>query len=204
MKPIIGIIGKYEILPSGNRIIYNYLEIVNKVIDSGGIPIQINISNNIDDVLELINNINGVILQGGDFYTDYEKTLIKYLYEEDIPLLGICLGMQTMGEVFGGNLEAIKEHNKKNKYSHDVIIDKNSNLYKILGKTNIKVNSRHNYRLVRTNLNISGISNDYVIEAIEDLDKKFFMGFQWHPESLDDLNSKKIFDFFIDKMKEGN
>ena len=204
MKPIIGIIGKYEILPSGNRIIYNYLEIVNKVIDSGGIPIQINVSNNIDDVLELINNINGVILQGGDFYTDYEKTLIKYLYDKDIPLLGICLGMQTMGEVFGGNLEIIKEHNKKNKYSHDVIIDKNSNLYKILGKTNIKVNSRHNYRLVRTNLNISGISNDYVIEAIEDLDKKFFMGFQWHPESLDDLNSKKIFDFFIDKTKEGN
>lgn len=204
MKPIIGIIGKYEILPSGNRIIYNYLEIVNKVFDSGGIPIQINISNNIDDVLELINNINGVILQGGDFYTDYEKTLIKYLYEKDIPLLGICLGMQTMGEVFGGNLETIKEHNKKNKYSHDVIIDKNSNLYKILGKTNIKVNSRHNYRLVRTNLNISGISNDCVIEAIEDLDKKFFMGFQWHPESLDDLNSKKIFDFFIDKTKEGN
>lgn len=204
MKPIIGIIGKYEILPSGNRIIYNYLEIVNKVIDSGGIPIQINVSNNIDDVLELINNINGVILQGGDFYTEYEKTLIKYLYDKDIPLLGICLGMQTMGEVFGGNLEIIKEHNKKNKYSHDVIIDKNSNLYKILGKTNIKVNSRHNYRLVRTNLNISGISNDCVIEAIEDLDKKFFMGFQWHPESLDDLNSKKIFDFFIDKMKEGN
>lgn len=204
MKPIIGIIGKYEILPSGNRIIYNYLEIVNKVIDSGGIPIQINISNNIDDVLELINNINGVILQGGDFYTEYEKILIKYLYDKDIPLLGICLGMQTMGEVFGGNLEIIKEHNKKNKYSHDVIIDKNSNLYKILGKTNIKVNSRHNYRLVITNLNISGISNDYVIEAIEDLDKKFFMGFQWHPESLDDLNSKKIFDFFIDKTKEGN
>ena len=46
---------------------------------------------------------------------------------------------------------------------------------------------------------VSGISNDNVIECIEDENKRFFLGVQWHPESMYnyDLNSRKIFDYFI-------
>jgi len=41
-------------------------------------------------------------------------------------------------------------------------------------------------------------SEDNVLEAIEDKNKKFFMGIQWHPESLmEDTYSRRLFDYFI-------
>ena len=50
-----------------------------------------------------------------------------------------------------------------------------------------------------TNLNISGISNDGYIEALEAKNKKFFIGVQWHPESMThyDKNQNNLFKYFI-------
>ena len=49
-----------------------------------------------------------------------------------------------------------------------------------------------------TTLTCVAYSEDKVLEAIEDSSKKFFIGVQWHPESLmEDENSKKLFDYFI-------
>lgn len=200
MKPIIGIIGKYETLPSKNKIIYSYKEIINKIIKSNGIPIQINILNNINDIKTVINNIDGIIIQGGDNYTKEEIELIKYIHQIDKPLLGICLGMQTMAITFNGKLKKIKSvnHNK----THEVLINKNSKIYEILKKDVIKVNSRHKYKVSETKLNITGYSKDNIIEIIEDPKKIFFIGLQWHPESLDNDESKKIFDYFINISKK--
>ena len=43
---------------------------------------------------------------------------------------------------------------------------------------------------------------DNIIEAIENPNCDFNIGVQWHPEYLDDLNSKKIFDCFIETIKK--
>lgn len=52
-----------------------------------------------------------------------------------------------------------------------------------------------------TDLDIVAYSEDEIIEAIEDKKKKFFIGVQWHPESLTyDEYSNKLFDFFIKKL----
>ena len=71
-------------------------------------------------------------------------------------------------------------------------------------KENITVNSRHNYAIKRTTLEISGHSEDNIIESIEDTNKKFFIGIEWHPESLENEESKLIFDYFIKKASVKN
>lgn len=200
MKPIIGIINKNSILPSGNKILYSYKEIVNKIIKSNGIPIGINIENT--DIKEILNITDGIILQGGDDYTEKEIELIKYAYEKDIPLLGICLGMQTIAIALGGKIKKIDNHMKLNKDTHEVYLKKDSKIYKILNKEKITVNSRHNFAVKDTNLDITGYSSDNIIEVIEDKNKKFFIGVEWHPESLENEDSKKLFDYFVNMKGE--
>lgn len=120
------------------------------------------------------------------------------MYDIDKPTLGICLGMQLMGKTFNGHItESVNNHRISKDYSHKITINKNSLLFKILGKENIIVNSLHSFAIPNTSLDISAYSNDEIIEAIEDKSRKFFLGIQWHPELLDDDNSKKIFDYFI-------
>jgi putative glutamine amidotransferase len=82
---------------------------------------------------------------------------------------------------------------------HEIRIKKNTLLYKILKKEKILVNSRHRSSIKNTKYKVSSISKDNVIESIEDSNQKFYIGIQWHPENLYDIdsNSKKIFDYFI-------
>lgn len=153
--------------------------------------------------IDFIKKCNGFILPGGDFKT-IDFLVIKYAYENNIPILGICLGMQSMGEYFNGKLGNTLFHYSKDNYAHDVIIDKTSKLFNILGNCIIKVNSRHKQRLINTNIKVSAISKDGIIEAIEDKSKKFFIGVQWHPESMIsyDKLEKKLLDSFIKSCKE--
>ena len=97
----------------------------------------------------------------------------------------------------------VENHMKPNINNvHEVILKKGSKIYEILQKEKIIVNSRHNYQIKNTTLEISGISSDNIIEIIEDKTKKFFIGIQWHPESLNNIDSKRIFDYFIEKARE--
>ncbi len=156
----------------------------------------------LNKVIELINLCDGVILPGGDENLNYPVRIAKYLWEIDKPTLGICLGMQNMAQAISGKIEKLDTnfHNSKLNYVHKISIKKESLLYEILGSSSILVNSRHFYHVIKTNLSISAYSDDYVIEAVEDKNKKFYLGIQWHPESLnDDINSKLIIDEFISK-----
>lgn len=188
MKPIIGIIMRYK-----DNKYYVKDEMITVITKKNCIPISVYDKEGID-------LCNGVIIPGGDSITKYDLELIQYLYEKDIPTLGICLGMQEMGYLFNGKMNDISnyKHLKPDlKYVHKVHILKTSKLYEILNKEIINVNSRHKDYLISTDLNISSISD--VIESIESKDKKFFIGVQWHPESMIDydVDSNKLFDYFI-------
>ncbi len=168
------------------------------------ICIPIDFENNeydeLERVEELINECNGIILPGGADMYDIDLKLAKYLYEKDIPTLGICLGMQIMAVTFNGDLGHLKNdtHQSREEYVHKIKIKPTSNLAQTLQDTNILVNSRHSDYITTTDLPIVAIANDLTIEAVEDPTKKFFIGVQWHPESLEeDIYSKRLFDFFI-------
>lgn len=158
---------------------------------------------NYDDVINKINMCKGVIMQGGDDHEIIHLKIIKYLYDNDIPLLAICMSMQAMGVLFKGYLVNIDNHKDKNKYSHKINIKKNTLLYKIIKKDSIYVNSSHKKCVVNTNLAVSSYSD--CIESIEDTSKKFFLGVQWHPEKMIEYDKLeyKIFDYFK-KVCENN
>lgn len=151
---------------------------------------------NYDDVINKINMCKGVIMQGGDDYELIHLKIIKYLYDNDIPLLAICMSMQAMGVLFKGYLVNIDNHKDKNRYSHKINIKKNTLLYKIIKRDSIYVNSSHKKCVVNTNLVVSSYSD--CIESIEDTSKKFFLGVQWHPEKMVEYDKLeyKIFDYF--------
>lgn len=186
----IGIILRPDVSSGGKSIHICYDSFVKIIKKYNHIPIGI-----MD--MEGLKTVDRVICQGGDEYNSFDLEAISYCYLNDIPLLGICLGMQTMGVLFDGKLDDIDNHKSTSKYVHEVKINKDSKLYKILNKDVIRVNSRHKSYVKSTKLKVSALSD--VIEAIEDSDKKFFIGLQWHPEdmvSYDDLE-EKIFSYFL-------
>ncbi len=159
------------------------------------------------DVIEKsLNYIDGMLFPGGNKFTPYDRYLLERCIEKDIPILGICLGMQMMG-CYKKDVNLIKNETNVNHkqeddnlLTHSVKIKKDTLLYRIIGKEEIMVNSFHNYHVENNDLfNISAISEDNIIEGIELNDKKFILGIQWHPEiSYEfDENSKKIIDEFI-------
>lgn len=155
--------------------------------------------------LELLEMCDGIILPGGDEWTYLDELAVQYAIKTKTPILGICLGMQLMGidqEI--SRMKRLKDtsHKSKEQYVHDIKIRKDSNLYKIIEKDQVKVNSRHIHTIIPSkNWEISAISKDGVVEAIEKNQHPFCIGLQWHPEDLNDEISKKIFEIFVKACK---
>ena len=174
-------------------IIYN--DLVKAIKRNGGIPVGIILE---EDYKEVIDLCSGLIFQGGDDFEEYDFKALKYAYDNNIPTLGICLGMQLMGVLFCGKLMDVNNHKKNNSYAHSIKIKRDSKLFNIYKSDIIKVNSRHKSVVKNTTLDITAISNDGYIEGVEDASKKFFIGVQWHPESMIyDNKQNELFKYFI-------
>lgn len=160
---------------------------------------------------------DGILSPGGFKRFEYDNYIIDYCIKKDKPILGICLGMQTMAnyglknddgsikfETERNNEQGINHANKELIYAHEVIIDKNSKLYEIMGQETIKVNSLHNYHVLSLPVyDIVGYSEDGLIEAVEYKNNRFNIGVQWHPERmLDDKIQHKLLEEFIKSCKE--
>lgn len=209
MKKTIGIIlrentSEYKGIPlySCRREVVQFLKKYD--INIIGIPIVFDNNDEFEKIKEIIDFCDGIISPGGSKIYDIDYQIIEYLHQIDKPTLGICLGMQIMGKLFNGKVRTKVEdgkHCSDEEYVHNIIIKKDSLLYNIIGEEKIKVNSRHMRQIPYTNLDCVAYSEDNVLEAIEDKSKKFFMGIQWHPESLmEDVYSNRLFDYFIDVM----
>ena len=100
-----------------------------------------------------------------------------------------------------------KESHYKEDYAapaHSVTIDKNSLLYKILGREEIMVNSHHLRCVDYTKeCNVVAKSSDGVIEAVELKDYDFCLGVQWHPEITisDELILKRYLNVLWRKLR---
>ena len=201
--PIIGIITKKSKSENGHKTDVLYDDVVRAISNNGGIPIGIVLNYDYKRVIDIC---DGLIFQGGDNFEDYQFEALKYVYDIDKPVLGICLGMQLMGMLFNGTMIDVDNHKKNLDYAHSISIKRNSKLYNILKCDMIKVNSRHKSIIKNTSLEISAISQDNYIEALEDKTKKFFIGVQWHPESMIgyDQRQNNIFKYFIKCCLNGN
>lgn len=156
-------------------------------------------------LIEQIKMCDGIILQGGDVGDVHEIFIAKYCYENDIPLLGICEGQSNLIRGIGGTTKRVNNTEKHEQpsaeYVHDIKIIKNTLFYKIIGKSKIKVNSRHAHTPANIkNLIVSAYDDDGNIEVVEAPDKKFYLGTRFHPESLqnkDDNHKTFLLAFYL-------
>ena len=209
MRPIIGVVLRpYE---EENKFCMNnnIRKMINRL---EGIPIGITPSNyttiynqnyesrndvneNMEDILKIC---DGIILQGGNDFYEYDKQVLSYCIKENVPVLGICLGMQLMGSLYDNNLVRVSNHKLIENKKHNVNININSKFYSIINKTNILVNSRHEEALFDSGIyDVAGMSDDGVIEAIEYNQNNFNIGLQWHIEDMNDDSSVKILEYFM-------
>lgn len=230
MRPIIGIPLGYTRLSDGRPILF-LGEKVRRVMQKAGgevfpiVPVQdidyievwrSDFPSLTEEEKKLISanldRCDGIFFPGGKKFTPYDEYLLELAIFKKIPILGVCLGMQMMScyqeEVRleeNGDLISHNQLDDDTSLSHEVIIDKNSKLYQILGKDKIMVNSFHNYHGTNNHIYRSvAMSLDHQLEAIEYPGDTFNLGVQWHPEiSYEfDINSKKIIDTFIEEARK--
>lgn len=203
-KPIIGILSRTCKDIDKDEILYVNKNVVKGILKYGGIPFLLLPSN----YKKFISICDGLLIPGGYHFSSFDETVYKIALKKDIPILGICLGMQLMCKVDNKesndftilNKSNIKHHQRDKKYVHKVYIDRKSKLYEIIKEDCIYVNSKHNYIVPYVkNFKIVAHSSDNVIEAVEYGDKKFVVGLQWHPETMLDYDKYacKVFDYFI-------
>lgn len=227
-KLIIGVIGNPQIDSEGYPLTALYNEYKNVLIDNDVIPFMICPLSNIDyyntddglepDIIdrekemyrEMVDMCDGLLIQGAYKLYNFDEYIVRYALSKDMPILGICAGMQLLASIDNDKDSLVfidtKNHHIINKdYVHDIIIKEKTLLHSIVNTYRLKVNSRHKYKIDKVNkFIVSARSEDGIIEAIELLDKLFVLGVQWHPEKLyyKDESSKLIIKYFIKKVRE--
>lgn len=128
---------------------------------------------------------------------ELEIQLYLKALEADIPIFGICRGIQVMNVVTGGSLYQDihtqlkncllhKDHISDNDAQHSIKIQSGSLLNQLVGETFTEVNSAHHQavKVVGDGFVVTAQSEDGIIEAIENPSKQFLMGVQYHPERM--------------------
>ena len=221
-KPVIGITGNYG--ESICKLAEGYYK---SVVRAGGVPVIIPPLSDTSVIINTIEHLDGLILSGGADYDpryaneepcpllgtineerDLPELFITQLaYNRQLPMLGICRGIQTLAMVLGGHVSQdisnIQKHNHsqqedRNVATHTVRVEKDSLLFHIYESHPslltphpsplLNVNSFHHQAVDETGprFRVIARSDDDIIEAMESTEHKSILGVQWHPECLDD------------------
>ena len=205
---------------------------VQSILAAKGNPVLIPIQEDVLSLANIVSHLDGLLLTGGGdidpvHYCEeslapvteeqrkrdcYDFALLKLAFDRQIPILGICRGLQVLNVYFGGSLyqdiptqclQAI-EHNQtlsRDQGSHRVTIEKESVLHQILNKTELFANSIHHQAIKELSPHFvaTATTSDGIIEAIESADFKKIIAVQWHPETMaqKDADMMKIFQYFV-------
>jgi putative glutamine amidotransferase len=178
-----------------------------------------------DPGTDVIDSLDGIVFSGGGDIdpaywgadphpdTDVDEVrdtseimLMKAALDANLPVLGVCRGMQVMAVAAGGSLHQhlpdLIGHDRHRASSgtdplaadasafgrHDVVIRPGSRAHALLG-SRVTVNSFH-HQAVDDPGSLTAVGwcpEDRVIELVEDESKTFALGVQWHPERTADL-----------------
>lgn len=207
-----------------------------------GTDIEVIKLSNQDKNFDAVKQCDGIVLTGGEdvhprFYhqpkfvdqyklddldearDEFELKIVLHCQRKEIPLLGICRGMQVANVFFGGTLipdiptfgkpEHRKHEEGKDRY-HPLWLVENTFLQEISGTKKGEVNSAHHQSvdLLGDGLAMNAVSPDGIVEGAELKDREghpFLLLVQWHPERMIDQQnpfSKNIRDRFIDSLSK--
>lgn len=220
--PVIGITGNYEDLTC--KLGRGYYQ---SVVEAGGVPVIIPPVADKQVIINTLGRIDGLILSGGGDYNplwageepspllhginkerdNAELLIARLAYNRQIPMLGICRGIQTLAMALGGKVKQdvsllnIEDGKLRIKHSqdadrseptHSVSVEKDSILFHLYSsmfnvQSSIYVNSFHHQAVSDTGskFRVVATAPDGVIEAMESSEFKSILGVQWHPECLE-------------------
>ena len=234
-KPVIGITGNYEDLTC--KLGKGYYQ---KVVEAGGVPVIVPPVTDPHVIINTLDRIDALILSGGGDYNPLwageepspllhginaerdqaELMITRLAYNRQIPMLGICRGIQTLAMALGGKVfqdisdRATEKHSQdadRSEPTHTVTIEKDSILYRIYSEaqqcsmfnhqSSIFVNSFHHQAVSDTGakFRVTARSADGIIEAMESTEYKPVMGVQWHPECLE--NGNPLFQWLVEEAQ---
>lgn len=239
-RPVIGITGNYA--DQTCTLAEGYYQ---SVLKAGGIPViipprYVEEGDDCSDLTGVLDNIDGIVFSGGGDPNPLlfgeepvvqlhsvtperdlqELKLVRMAYNRQIPMLGICKGIQMINAALGGTLyqdiHSQKEggvwvkhsQDEDRRYpSHTVKVEEGTLLQKLFGKDTLQVNSFHHQACkdIAPCLRLSAISPDGIIEAIESNEHKSILGVQWHPETFvlrDSDEMMPIFHWLIAEAQE--
>jgi len=188
------------------------------VLRAGGLPLVLPYTDDLSCLDNYLDRISGLLVTGGAFdippstygqnpregmgvtkpsRTAFELGLTRAALDRNLPVLGICGGMQLLNVLLGGtliqdisrevpNAQEHEQRHDRRQPQHPVEIKDGTLLAALLGKGQVMVNSTHHQapKTVGEKVVVSAIAPDGVAEAIEVSGYSFAVGVQWHPELL--------------------
>ncbi len=227
-RPVIGITANYANEDACLRDRY-----YKQVVDAGGTPFIIPPVADKHVIINTLEHIDALLLTGGGDYNplwcneepsprlhavnatrDLPELLITRLaFNRQIPMLGICRGIQTLAIALDGHVaQDISGNNEgndkpsikhsqdadRNELTHSITIAPDSHLFNIYKSERIYVNSFHHQAVddPGKRFRTTATAPDGTIEAIESCEFKPIMGVQWHPEWLEE-EGLKLFQWLV-------
>ena len=228
-RPVIGITANYSDIDATVRDRY-----YKQIISAGGVPVIIPPIADTAIIADTLNKVDGILLTGGGDYNPLwcgeepspklhninkerdaaELILTRLAYNKQIPILGICRGIQTLAMALGGHVaqdissQATIKHSQdadREEATHSVVIEEGSILFSVYHDRIgfLPVNSFHHQAVDNPGslFRATAHSKDGIIEAIESTEYKNVMGVQWHPEWLG-KDGLPLFKWLVDSARE--
>lgn len=230
MNPLIGLTGNHSDIDVTLRDAYH-----KQIVRAGGVPVIIPPVDDEQVIIDTLERLDGIIFTGGgDFdpkwfneaphpklgtintVRDHAELLtVKHAYNRNIPMLGICRGIQAIAISLDGHIaQDISDrttHNHSQEEdrpvtTHEVTIRSEeiqaSILQSLYPTPTIRVNSFHHQAVDNPGKRFRTIatSPDGIIEAMESTEHKPIMGVQWHPEWLGD-DGLPIFQWLVNEAR---
>lgn len=226
-KPLIGITANYTDGDASLRDRY-YTQIA----DAGGVPVIIPPLADKDIIINTLDNIDALLLTGGADHNPLwsgqqpqpglhninqardlpELLATRLACNRQMPILGICRGMQTIAIALGGEVcqdiphtpQLIKHSQEADRTepTHSVDIEPDSALHGIFGTDRIFVNSFHHQAVTSPGkgMRTTATAPDGTAEAMESTCHKPVIGVQWHPEWMG-TDGLPLFRWLVDEAR---
>jgi len=238
-RPVIGITGNFE--DGQLRLGRGYYD---SIVAAGGVPLVIPPVADTDVIINSLSRIDGLLLSGGGdvnpLWTGEEPSpllhginrerdlpellITRLAFNRQLPILGICRGIQVLATALGGkvaqDLSEVKSEKpevksekpevKSVKHSqdadrseptHSVTVGRGTILSQIYDAPKLFVNSFHHQAVSDggPRLRVTAVAADGIIEAVESSEYKSILGVQWHPECL--AEGAPLFQWLISRAK---
>ncbi|MFT0861435.1 gamma-glutamyl-gamma-aminobutyrate hydrolase family protein [Ancylobacter sp. G4_0304] len=193
----------------------NYADAIS---EAGGLPLVVPLD--LRHLPEALDRAAGIVVTGSGAGAQvparriaFEHEVVEQALERGMPLLGICHGMQLLGEHLGGRIqrdvpELIGDDTLHlpaevpDRVAHDVTLATGSLLAGWSQTATVRVNSLHRHILVGAgNFHVTARSLDGFIEAIEGTGDSFCLGVQWHPEYRLTALDRQLLAAFVDACR---